>query len=270
MFPQRHARSPNGDHVNNTLTSRNIAASLHPRAGPTGTFGRGNRARSQATLGTSVTQRRGRTVLAVYVDPERCIGCRQCEIACAVEHSHSQDLLAFTETPVPRTRIHVVPGPVATTSFPNRCRHCDPAPCQEICPAGAITRDDAEGLVLVDPQRCIGCAMCAVVCPFDVLTFHPLAEGPGPNTAVAVKCDGCVDRVRQGGTPACVAVCKVGALVYGEINDLIRAGRLHQSAAVLAAATTERADDRGPLGGWRALGEAEAAARSESRREQEP
>ena len=124
----------------------------------------------------------------VFINPERCIGCLQCEIACAVEHSTSQDTAAaFLETPIPRKRVHVEAGPVPTTAFPNRCRHCDPAPCQRVCPSGAITRDEAEGLVLIDPQRCIGCAMCAVVCPFDVVTFHPLAEGPGPETNVAVK-----------------------------------------------------------------------------------
>ncbi len=66
----------------------------------------------------------------VFVNPELCIGCHQCEIPCAVEHSVAQDLSrALLETPVPRTRIHVEAGPVDTTAFANRCRHCDPAPC---------------------------------------------------------------------------------------------------------------------------------------------
>lgn len=200
---------------------------------------------------------------SVFINPERCIGCLQCEIACAVEHSASKDAsLAFLEIPVPRKRIHVEAGPVATTAFPNRCRHCDPAPCLQVCPSGAITRDDADGLVLVAAERCIGCAMCAVVCPFDVITFHPLADGPGPETAVAVKCDGCVSRVERGELPACVEVCKVDALVYGEINDLVQAGRLRESGAVLAAAgiTCTAASDRERLAAWHEWGEAAAAA----------
>ncbi len=200
---------------------------------------------------------------AVFINPEQCIGCLQCEIACAIEHSASQDgSVAFLETPVPRKRIHVQPGPVATTAFPNRCRHCEPAPCLQVCPAGAISRDLEARLVLIDEQRCIGCAMCAVVCPFDVLTFHPLAEGPGPETAVAVKCDGCIDRVHRGETPACVEACKVDALIYGDINDLVATGRLHDAGAVLAAAGGARTDRPGgdPLAGWRAWGEAEKAA----------
>ncbi|HEX7660824.1 MAG TPA: 4Fe-4S dicluster domain-containing protein [Pseudonocardiaceae bacterium] len=199
----------------------------------------------------------------VFINPERCIGCLQCEFACATEHSRSQDeVLAFLETPVPRKRIHVQPGPMATVSYPNKCQHCDPAPCMRVCPAGAITRDDGTGSVLVEAQRCIGCAMCAVVCPFDVLTFHPLPDGPNPDTAVAVKCDGCVDRVRAGQEPACVEVCKVDALVYGELNDLIADGRLREAGAVLAATAGTPIPPPGgdPLAGWHAWGEAELAA----------
>lgn len=199
----------------------------------------------------------------VFVNPERCIGCLQCELACAVEHSASQDqALAFLEMPVPRKRVHVEAGPVPTFAFPNRCRHCDPAPCLQVCPTGAITRDDQLDLVLIAPDRCIGCAMCALVCPFDVLTFHPVADGPGPQVAVAVKCDGCVDRVRRGEMPACVEVCKVDALVFGDINDLVAAGRVRETGAVLAAAGATPSTPPGgdPLSAWRAWGGAMAAA----------
>ncbi|MGO9029558.1 MAG: 4Fe-4S dicluster domain-containing protein [Acidimicrobiales bacterium] len=200
---------------------------------------------------------------SVFINPERCIGCLQCELACAVEHSTSQaEGRAFLEIPIPRKRVHVEAGPTPTFSFPNRCRHCDPAPCLQVCPSGAITRDDELGLVLVEPKRCIGCAMCAVVCPFDVVTFHPLADGPGPEVAVAVKCDGCVDRLRRGESPACSEVCKVDALVFGELNELVAAGRLRETGAVLAAAgaTPTALPGGDPLAGWRAWGGARQAA----------
>ena len=199
----------------------------------------------------------------VFVNPERCIGCLQCEIACAVEHSSSQDVaVSFLERPTPRKRVHVEPGPVPTTAYPNKCRHCDPAPCQRVCPTGAITRDSSSDLVLIDPRRCIGCAMCAVVCPFDVVTFHPLAGTLEPEALVAVKCDGCVARVSRGETPACVESCKVDALVYGELNELVAAGRLRESAAVLAAAgpTPTPIPGGDPLAGWHSFGAARIAA----------
>jgi Fe-S-cluster-containing dehydrogenase component len=118
--------------------------------------------------------------------------------------------------------------------------------------------------VLVEPGRCIGCAMCAVVCPFDVLTFHPLTGGPGSGVAVAVKCDGCVGRLEMGLEPACSEVCKVDALVFGELNELVAAGRLRETGAVLAvtAPTPTAPVSSDPLQGWRAWGEAAARARA--------
>jgi anaerobic carbon-monoxide dehydrogenase iron sulfur subunit len=196
---------------------------------------------------------------AVFLNPEKCIGCRQCSFACAVEHSVGHDeLRAWLEDPPPRARVHVDPGPTAGTSYPSRCRHCDPAPCVQVCPTSALTRDTAVDLVLLDPVACIDCAMCAMVCPFDALTFHTELVGEQERT-VAIKCDGCVDRVRRGEVPACVEVCKAGALVYGELNELVAEGRLRTSGAVLASVSAaEAAEDlvtAGPVRSWRAWGE---------------
>jgi Fe-S-cluster-containing dehydrogenase component len=104
--------------------------------------------------------------------------------------------------------------------------------------------------------------MCAVVCPFDVLTFHPLVGSLNLETAVAVKCDGCLDRVSRGEAPACAEACKVDALVYGEINELMASGRLRETGAVLAAAGSAPTAPVGgdPLAGWRSFGVARVAA----------
>lgn len=193
----------------------------------------------------------------VFVNPERCIGCRQCEFACAVEHSRSRvPVLAVFEDPPPRTRVHVEPGYAFNSSFPNRCRHCNPAPCQQVCPTAAIFRDTEHDLVLVEPAKCIACAMCAMVCPFDVLTYYPLSDGAAARV-VAVKCDGCIDRARRGEIPACAEVCKVGALVYGELNDLVREGRLREARTVLAASAEIKPEVPGApetVDGWRRWG----------------
>lgn len=194
----------------------------------------------------------------VFVNTEHCIGCRQCEYACAVEHSRSHDpILAYLEDPVPSPRVHVEAGPWHNSSFPNKCRHCNPAPCQGACPTAAIFRDNDLDLVLVDTWKCIACAMCAMVCPFDAVSFH-VQNRNHPPSLVATKCDGCVDRVRRGVEPACVEACKVGALVYGDLNELIRAGRVQDSINVLTATAkleSTRPEPPDNVTGWRSWGE---------------
>ncbi len=160
----------------------------------------------------------------VFVRPERCIGCRHCEIACAVEHSRSRDLFgAFFEEPKPSPRIHVELG-VEFLTFPNKCRHCEPAPCMEVCPTGARYRDEETGSGLVNYDKCIACAMCAMVCPFDIISFKKVLHVNFLKT-VNYKCDHCIDRQREGREPACVEACKTGALVFGEVNEIIRSSR---------------------------------------------
>jgi len=170
----------------------------------------------------------------VFIHPERCIGCKQCEAACAVAHSQTKSLFwAVFETPSPKPRIHAEPGPELNTSFPNKCRHCNPAPCQLICPTGAIHRSaDYPEIVLVEARKCIACAMCAMVCPFDVITYHASPAALG-KTQVAIKCDHCIERQRQGQMPACVEACKVGALEFGELNELVKAARVRYSERAL-------------------------------------
>lgn len=110
--------------------------------------------------------------------------------------------------------------------------------------------------------------MCAMVCPFDAITFHP-QNGSMPARVVAVKCDGCVNRIRRGREPACVEACKTDALVFGELNDLVKAGRVQESAVALSRATTV---DNAPvtpdtIAGWRAWGAAATTVAEEVRHE---
>ncbi len=160
----------------------------------------------------------------VMVFPERCIGCKHCEVACAVEHSKSKDLFAmFSEEILSKPRIHVEVGEDLLT-FPNRCRHCNPAPCMEVCPTDAIKRDVETDSVIVEYGKCIACGMCAIACPFGVISFGKTYEIV-VDRDVNVKCDNCVDRQKEGREPACVEACKTGALVFGDANDVIRLKR---------------------------------------------
>lgn len=208
-------------------------------------------------------------MLTVFVNPERCIGCMQCEFACAVEHSATREAaLAVAEVPLPIPRVDVHPGRLAATSYPSKCRHCDPAPCIEVCPTGALYRDPDHAVVLVDEDACIACAMCAIVCPFDVITYAPTHTSP--LRTVAVKCDQCIARLRDGRMPACAEACKVDALVFGDINAITDAARREHARAVLTAASVQPVAGTGaapapqpdgetiaePVASWRDLAEA--------------
>lgn len=157
----------------------------------------------------------------VVVHPERCVGCMQCMAACAAAHSRSKNLfLASLETPRPRARVHVGVG-LYNEGFPNRCRHCDPAPCLLACLPGAISRNAEKNTVFIDPNRCINCASCAMACPFGVIRYHEDFTA-SPGKTVAVKCDNCYERQLAGLIPACVEVCKSGALSFEEKADAMK------------------------------------------------
>jgi len=197
----------------------------------------------------------------VFVNPERCVGCHQCEIQCLVEHSQSKDLYeAVSEKPTPHRFILATPGLHLNSSFPSKCRHCNPAPCMSVCPTGAISRDADLDIVTIDGYKCITCGMCAMVCPFDVITYYP-SHKVKLDKAVAIKCDNCIERQRQGRIPACVEACKVGALEFGDINELARKARTRLGRSVSVAVGEIRPEEARPpahFQAWRDWGDSVA------------
>lgn len=180
----------------------------------------------------------------VVVHPERCVGCMQCMVACAVAHSKSKTLFgALHEKPLPRPRIHVGVG-LYREGFPNRCRHCDPAPCIMGCLPGAIHRSPEMDAVLINPERCINCASCAMACPFGVVRYHEDALGP-EGKVVAVKCDNCVERQGRGLMPACVEVCMTQALTFEE-QDASLKRKTDEIARRISVGAEERKAEAAP------------------------
>lgn len=146
----------------------------------------------------------------IVVDLNKCLACRTCEIACAVQHSGYNDLLEALEENAflqPRVRVEAV----GDLSIPLQCRHCEDAPCIEVCPTDAIERQDVEGPVLINDNLCVGCKFCVLACPFGVLSI-------GHKGRAAIKCDLCFDRVTQNQSPACVEACPTKALRFVPVD----------------------------------------------------
>ncbi len=150
--------------------------------------------------------------LMVYINPEKCMGCKSCEIACAIEHSLSKNLFeAIFESPLPKARTKVIVADLF--NVPMRCQHCEDAPCINVCPTGAITKTP-EGFISLKTEKCIGCLMCVLACPFG----HPRYESEYKSV---LKCGFCADRVREGRLPACVEACPTGALLFGTVEEIM-------------------------------------------------
>jgi carbon-monoxide dehydrogenase iron sulfur subunit len=163
----------------------------------------------------------------IVVDEERCLACKQCMIECAMAHTEARTLIeAMRSDSPPQPRVHV--EPVERFGMPLQCRHCEDAPCILVCPTEAIYRPSADGPVLIDAERCIGCSSCLIVCPFGVIDMS--RDGKA-----TIKCDLCIQRTEAGEEPACVAGCPTGALQFRELDDMLRQRR-REAARRLAAA----------------------------------
>lgn len=158
----------------------------------------------------------------IFARHDQCMGCHSCELACAVAHSRSKSLYAaLSESPLPGRRVYVEWAPM-DKKIPVLCRHCEDAPCMHACISGAISRSP-EGVVVTDPDRCIGCWTCVMVCPYGVI-------GRSVDTRKAYKCDRCPDLE----TPACVSACPTKALVYRSVEN--HSARTRQRASAKLAA----------------------------------
>ena len=108
------------------------------------------------------------------------------------------------------------------------CNHCDNPPCAQVCPVEA-TFQRADGIVLVDQHRCIGCRYCVMSCPYNARFFNfkevhdwPNKDFPKRSHGVAESCNFCAHLLDRGQEPACVSACKkagVGALTVGNIDE---------------------------------------------------
>lgn len=131
----------------------------------------------------------------IFCDKDQCTGCECCVLACSEAH-HQKFSPSLSRIRVEREE------PVTIKAM--ACQQCPRPKCLQACPVGAIEKE--EGLVKVDPEKCMGCGMCVEACPFGAITIAP-AEG------VAIKCELCSDLDEE---PKCVEACIHDALEVRE------------------------------------------------------
>jgi len=187
------------------------------------------------------------TLFGYGLDLSRCIGCRKCVYACVEENNQSRDPQIHWISVMRNKKgdkwidlenatRYFDPKEVPEDGYfyiPIGCQMCEQSPCTKVCPVQA-TWKEADGIVVVDYDWCIGCRYCMAACPYGARHFnlaqpqipkdeintntHYLGNRPRPK-GVVEKCTFCVQRTREGKYPACAEICPVGARKFGNLLD---------------------------------------------------
>ena len=168
----------------------------------------------------------------IFTNPKLCAGCDACVDACADAHK-----AAGLQ---PQARISIIRN--GDVSTPITCRQCENAPCAKVCPVDAIKM--GEGVIELSEADCIGCKLCAVVCPFGVISFSSESVQGGASSqegnasasnaleneerTVAIKCDLC-DFAEHG--PSCVRACATKALFLVDTKTMKRSSNAKRKTA---------------------------------------
>lgn len=166
----------------------------------------------------------------MVINLKRCIGCDACTIACKQANGTPPGVFW-------NHVLHKEVGkfPTAKVEYtPTLCMHCKDAPCVKACPTGASIKE-ANGIVRVLADKCIGCKQCMTACPYEARWFTeqtPQGYYPAKGTTAkekvdlakfkarkVTKCDFCMDKVKAGDQPICVQTCPATARIFGDLDD---------------------------------------------------
>jgi Fe-S-cluster-containing dehydrogenase component len=143
---------------------------------------------------------------AMTVDQRLCVTCNACVLACKSENAVPDHEARCWTVQAERGAFPLL----SLETRSERCNHCENAPCVSACPTQASHYEEG-GVVMVDADKCIGCKVCILACPYEARYLHP--------DGYVDKCTFCLHRVREGKDPACVTVCPTGALTFGDLDD---------------------------------------------------
>jgi Fe-S-cluster-containing hydrogenase component 2 len=153
---------------------------------------------------------------SLNIDPEKCTGCLQCEMACSLVNEG-----LFNTA---KSRIKVFNFHDEGRFVPYTCTQCDEAWCMHACPVDAIKMDKATGAKVVNEATCVGCKVCTIACPFGTVNYNSA-------TGKVIKCDLC------GGDPECAKACPTAAITYVDA-DWTGLDKMRQWAAKTSSGAT--------------------------------
>ena len=173
------------------------------------------------------------------VDVRKCPdGCRDCIDACHLTHNvpdfgNPKDEIKWIwperfENVFPDEDHPYIQEVIKKRPLLVLCNHCANPPCVRVCPTKA-TFKRADGIVMMDYHRCIGCRFCMAACPYGARSMNyrdprPLIRKINPNfptraKGVVEKCNFCEERLSRGMLPACVMACPEKALAFGDVEN---------------------------------------------------
>jgi formate dehydrogenase iron-sulfur subunit len=166
---------------------------------------------------------------AFLIDTTKCTGCRGCQVACkqwnqlkgektvffsGEGYQNPPQMSEYTFTRV-KFKDYEKNGQHEFAFYKEMCMHCNDPACASVCPVGAFHKT-AEGPVVYDAKKCIGCRFCMVACPFGVPKYEWSKAFP-----LVKKCTGCYSRLKEGLHPACATACPT-AITYGSRGELLK------------------------------------------------
>jgi tetrathionate reductase subunit B len=165
----------------------------------------------------------GKVRWGMLIDTTQCKeGCNDCVAACNKENGLSGGTSATDSQWIRKIELKDVSSG-RELSLPMMCQHCEHPPCVDVCPTNASFKR-ADGIVLVDRHRCIGCRYCMMACPYKARSFvHEPLHDQNPDVprgkGTVEACTLCVHRIDQGQQPACAEACPNKAILFGDLND---------------------------------------------------
>ena len=164
------------------------------------------------------------------IDLEICVGCQACAVSCKEWNTQGYSAPLVEDDPYGAepmgpwlNRVHAYETHSESgdqvVHFPRSCLHCEQPACVTVCPTGASYKRAEDGIVLVNPDTCIGCKLCSWACPYGAREYDHV-------DGVMKKCTLCVDRIYnehlepEDRMPACVRACPTGARHFGDFGDV--------------------------------------------------